>query len=55
MKSSIKSKKKTVTFTLNDEVLSMLKELAERNSSSMSYEVRRLVKNEYRAIKQRLE
>lgn len=46
----IKSAKasKAVTFTLNDDTLKMLKELAERNSSSMSYEVRRLIRDEYR-------
>jgi predicted transcriptional regulator len=46
----IKSKKasKTVSFTLNDDTLKMLKELAERNSNTMSYEVRRLIRDEYR-------
>jgi predicted transcriptional regulator len=38
---------KAVTFTLNDDVLRMLKELAEKNSNSMSYEIRRLIKDEY--------
>lgn len=38
---------KAVTFTLTDAVLSMLKELADINSNSMSYEIRRLIKDEY--------
>ena len=42
-----KKKSKAVTFTLNDETLSMLAELAETNSNSQSYEVRRLIKDEY--------
>jgi predicted transcriptional regulator len=42
---------KAVTFTLNDEILFMLKQLAEKNSNSMSYEVRRLVKDEYERAK----
>lgn len=47
--SEVKKKKssKAVTFTLNEETLSMLSELAEKNSNSQSYEVRRLIKNEY--------
>ena len=44
-------KSKTVALTLTDKTVAMLKELAERNSSSMSYEVRRLVQNEYEKIK----
>lgn len=49
-----KKKSKAVTFTLNDETLSMLAELAEKNSNSQSYEVRRLIKDEYtRKFKQR--
>ena len=45
----IKNPKATVSrsFTLTNEVLAMLKYLAERHSSSMSYEIRRLVKNDY--------
>ena len=42
-----KKKSKAVTFTLNDETLKMLAELAEKNSNSQSYEVRRLIKDEY--------
>jgi predicted transcriptional regulator len=49
-----KKKSKAVTFTLNEETLSMLAELAEKNSNSQSYEVRRLIKDEYtRKFKQR--
>lgn len=46
---NLKKKKnsKAVTFTLNDESLSMLGELAEINSNSQSYEIRRLIKDEY--------
>jgi len=48
MENSKKSKKsKAVTFTLNEETLTMLSELAEKNSNSQSYEVRRLIKDEY--------
>lgn len=46
-----KKTSKAVTFTLNDESLSMLSELAEINSNSQSYEVRRLIKNEYNRAK----
>ena len=45
-------KSKAVTFTLNDETLSMLSELAEKNSNSQSYEVRRLIKDEYNRQRQ---
>ena len=49
-----KKKSKAVTFTLNDESLYMLAELAETNSNSQSYEVRRLIKDEHtRKFKQR--
>ena len=49
-----KKKSKAVTFTLNEETLSMLAELAEKNSNSQSYEVRRLIKDEHtRKFKQR--
>ena len=49
-----KKKSKAVTFTINDESLSMLAELAETNSNSQSYEVRRLIKDEHtRKFKQR--
>lgn len=41
-------KSKAVTFTLNNEVLQMLKELAEKNSNSLSYEIRRLIKDEHK-------
>lgn len=41
-------KSKAVTFTLNAEVLKTLKKLAEKNSNSLSYEVRRLIQDEYR-------
>ena len=41
-------KSKAVTFTLNENILSILKDLAEKNSSSMSHEVRRLILNEQR-------
>ncbi len=54
MEQTKKKKSKAVTFTLNDETLSMLAELAEKNSNSQSYEVRRLIKDEYtRKFKQR--
>ena len=43
-------KSKAVTFTLNDEILSILKKLAEKNSNSLSYEVRRLINEEYRRV-----
>lgn len=46
-----KKNSKAVTFTLNDETLSMLSELAEINSNSQSYEVRRLIKDEYNRTK----
>ena len=42
---------KAVTFTLTDAVLSMLKELADINSNSMSYEIRRLITNEYKNLR----
>ena len=42
---------KAIAFTLNDKVIAMLKEIAETNSSSMSYEVRRLIQDEYKRIK----
>lgn len=45
---------KAVTFTLNDEVLAMLKELADLNSSSMSQEVRRLIRDEHERNEKRL-
>jgi hypothetical protein len=38
---------KTVSFTLTNDILSMLKLLAEKHSNSMSYEIRRLVRDEY--------
>jgi hypothetical protein len=38
---------KTIAFTLNDKVIAMLKDIAETNSSSMSYEIRRLIINEH--------
>lgn len=41
---------KAVTFTLTEKVLCMLKELADINSNSLSYEVRRLIKDEYTRI-----
>jgi len=41
---------KTIAFTLNNKVIAMLKEIAETNSSSMSYEVRRLIINEHTRI-----
>lgn len=41
-------KSKAVTFTLNAEVLKTLKKLAEKNSNSLSYEVRRLIQDEYK-------
>ena len=46
----IAKKSKAVTFTLTDEIIAMLKELAERNSSSMSQEVRRLIIDERKRI-----
>ena len=42
-----KGHSKTVAFTLNEKVIQMLKYIAETNSNSMSYEIRRLIKNEY--------
>lgn len=41
---------KPVAFTLNDKVIAMLKDIAETNSSSMSYEIRRLIINEHNRI-----
>ena len=45
-------KSKAVTFTLNDETLSMLSEKDKKNSNSQSYEVRRLIKDEYNRQRQ---
>lgn len=45
-----KGHSKTVAFTLNEKVIAMLKDIAETNSSSMSYEIRRLIINEHTRI-----
>ena len=45
-----KGHSKPVAFTLNDKVMAMLKDIAETNSSSMSYEVRRLIINEHNRV-----
>ena len=40
------NQKKGMLFTLDEESKEYLRSLAEKNSSSMSYEVRRLIKDE---------
>lgn len=39
-------KSKAITFTLNDDIISILKDLAEISTSSMSQVVRRLILDE---------
>ena len=41
MEQTKKKKSKAITFTLNVETLSRLAEVAEKNSNTQSYEVRR--------------
>jgi predicted transcriptional regulator len=48
----MKDGKKGMLITLDTESKEYLRSLAERNSSSMSYEVRRLIKDEQRRNKQ---
>jgi len=45
--------KKGVLINLDSASLEYLRSLAEKNSSSMSYEVRRLIKDEQRREKQK--
>ena len=47
----MKQKKKGVMINLDENVISILKSLAEKNSSSMSQEVRRLILDERDKIK----
>jgi hypothetical protein len=42
----MKAQKKGVMINLDTKVIQILKDLAEKNSSSMSHEVRRLILNE---------
>ena len=44
----MKQKKKGVMINLDHNVISILKDLAEKNSSSMSQEVRRLILDEHK-------
>ncbi len=40
-------KSKTVAFTLNADVIAKLHSIAEKNSNSLSAEIRRLINDEY--------
>lgn len=42
--------KKGVMFSMDDSIVQKLKILAEKNSSSMSHEVRRLILHEYEQV-----
>ena len=42
-----KEKKKAIALSFDEKTIAMLKHLANANSSSMSHEVRRLIKDEY--------
>ena len=46
---------KAMTFTMTEDVIAKLHALSEINSSSMSYEMRRLINEEYRRKKEEIE
>jgi len=46
-------KSKTVAFTLNDDIMVKLTFIAETNSNSKSAEIRRLINEEYRRLKEK--
>ena len=45
-----RDKKKAIALSFDDKTIVMLKYLANANSSSMSHEVRRLIRNEYKQV-----
>jgi len=48
----MENKKKGVLLNLDDRVIVILKDLAEKNSSSMSQEARRLILDEEKRLRQ---